>query len=215
MGQGTRRNAFGIGGLFSLAIAGSLALGCSADSDDAGDGENDAFGVGKADGGIDPDSNEAKAVLALVNDPEVDVATLDDAAGLAKNAALGIIGRRNGADGTPGTADDNAFDTLAELDAVPFVGPVTLSRLLEFAIANGYLQEGGAGEASIDVIFSPQPSESTHNARAAQIIGEAQHSIDIAMYSFSNAGVKNALAATVERGVKVRMVFETANEDRK
>ncbi len=213
MGQGTK-----------LLLAGMLALGLSACATDAGDdpidGENDAFATGKADGALSPDSAEAAAVLALVNDPEVDFVTLDDDARLHRTAAANIIDHRDGPDGVPGTADDDTFDDLAELDAVKFVGQTALAQLLEYAIAHGYLDPNGgggvvAGDPSIDVIFSPQPSDATHNAEVARLIGQAQHSIDVAMYSFSNAGVRNALADAVARGVEVRVIFETANEDRK
>jgi len=66
-----------------------------------------------------------------------------------------------------------------------------------------------------DVIFSPQLAADSHNARVAQIIGEAERTLDIAMYSLSDADVLAALAAAVLRGVEVRMLFETASEDRK
>jgi phosphatidylserine/phosphatidylglycerophosphate/cardiolipin synthase-like enzyme len=211
MGQGLRARF-----LLATSLA-VLGLGaCGGSGDDALDGEHDAFPTGKADGGIDAGSPEAAAVLALVNDPEVDLGILDHDAGLHATAARNIIAHRNGDDETVGTADDDAFDSLAELDAISFVGPAALEQLLRYAIDHGYLQPGGGeGDASIDVVFSPQPSESTHNARVAELIGTAEHSIDIAMYSFSNAAVKNALADAVERGVQVRMVFEMANEDRK
>jgi phosphatidylserine/phosphatidylglycerophosphate/cardiolipin synthase-like enzyme len=208
MGQGTRRFAIGL-----LAIGLSA---CATAGDDPIDGENDGFATGKADGALDPSSDEAAAVLALVNDPAVDFVELDDDARLHKTAAANIIDHRDGPDGIPGTGDDDRFDDLAELDAIKFVGPTALGQLLDYAIAHGYLQPGGgAGESSIDVIFSPQPSDATHNAEVARLIDEAQASIDIAMYSFSNAGIKNALADAIARGVEVRMIFETANEDRK
>ncbi|HET6584959.1 MAG TPA: phospholipase D-like domain-containing protein [Nannocystaceae bacterium] len=197
----------------TLAVLASLAPACSSAGDDPLDGENDGFASGKADGGIDPTSAEAQAVLALVNDPDVDFAELDDDAALNATAADRIFQHRDGADGEAGTSDDDPFDDLAELDAVPFVGNVALERLLAYAIANGYLVE--SGDTTTDVIFSPQPSGQTHNARVAQLIGTAEHTIDIAMYSFSDAGISTALAAAVDRGVEVRFLFETASEDRK
>jgi phosphatidylserine/phosphatidylglycerophosphate/cardiolipin synthase-like enzyme len=200
--------------------AGILALGlgaCAVDAvDDPIDGADAGFATGKADSALSPESAEAAAVLALVNDPAVDLDTLDFDAALHKTAATNIIGHRNGADGLVGTEDDDSFDDLAELDAIKFVGPVALTQLLDYAIAHGYLTQGpAAGEPSIDVIFSPQVSEATHNAEVARLIGQAQHSVDVAMYSFSNAGVRNALADAVARGVAVRVIFETANADRK
>jgi phosphatidylserine/phosphatidylglycerophosphate/cardiolipin synthase-like enzyme len=205
----TVRVAFAMG----LAAGATSLAACSSAGDDPLDGENDGFGSGKADGAIDPDSAEARAVLALVNDPEVDFAELDDDAGLNKTAVERLFQHRDGADGEPGTPDDDTFDSLAELDAVPFIGPVALEQLLAYAIANGYLVE--TGERITDVVFSPQPSTQSHNARVAQLIGTAESTIDVAMYSFSDAGINTALAAAVDRGVEVRFLFETAAEDRK
>ncbi|MBC7977255.1 MAG: hypothetical protein H7138_19945 [Myxococcales bacterium] len=197
-----------------VALLTVLALaGCSGSGgDEAGDSEHGVFASGKADGGIDPSSAEARAVLALVNDPAVDVDLLDDDARLNARAAAAIIEHRDGADGEP-SDDDDRFDDLAELDAVPFVGQTALTALLSYAIEHGYLETSDG--PTTDVIFSPQPFADSHNARVAQLIAGAQHTIDIAMYSYSDAGIQSALAAAALRGVQVRFVFETANDDRK
>lgn len=208
----------GLGSRFIVAaVLLSPLAACGGDQgDDPIDGEHTGFASGKADGALDPDSDEAAAVLALVNDPAIDFAILDDDVALHRTAARNIIAHRDGGDELSGTGDDDLFDTLGELDDISFVGPTALQALRRYAIDHGYLQPGGgAGEASIDVVFSPQPSAATHNARVAELIGQAEHSLDIAMYSFSNAGVRNAIADAVARGVQVRMVFETASADRK
>ncbi len=192
----------------SLPLAITLALACG--GDDPLDDENAGFPDGKSDGGIDEGSPEALAVLALVNDTTVDVGELDNDAGLNATAAKNIVAHRDGADAAAATADDNPYDTLAELDAVSFVGPIALSALLEYAKEKGLL----GGEGNVSVIFSPQPAESSHNARVAQLIDQAAHTVDIAMYSYSDAGIQSALDRAVDRGVKVRFVFETANEDK-
>jgi phosphatidylserine/phosphatidylglycerophosphate/cardiolipin synthase-like enzyme len=192
----------------------SLVLpACSSGGDDPVDAENGAFGSGKADGAIDPSSPEALAALALVNDLAVDVDELDHEARLNAKAAIGLIEHRDGPDGEPGTADDDLFGDLAELDRVPFVGQVALAQLVAYAIDQGYL--AADTDTATDVIFSPQPLADSHNARVAELIGGAQTSIDIAMYSFSDAGINTALAAAAARGVKIRFLFETANADRK
>ncbi|WAS91708.1 phospholipase D-like domain-containing protein [Nannocystis punicea] len=72
------------------------------------------------------------------------------------------------------------------------------------------------GDAPVrDVVFSPQPIEHSHNARVEQLIGEAERTLDIAMYSFNDAGIRAALAAATGRGVEVRLLYEKASEDRK
>ncbi len=181
---------------------------------DAGveDGENAEFPAGKSDGGIEEGSPEALGVLALVNDPAMTQAALKADAGLTSKVAKNIVTRRDGADAKAGTADDNTFDTLAELDAVPFVGPVTLNALLEAARDKGLIPTKGS--AQIDVMFSPLPAAESHNARVAKLITEAKESVDIAIYSYSDAGIAAALRGAKARGVKIRFLFETANEDK-
>ena len=191
-----------------LALTLSLSLACT--GDEALDDENAGFPDGKSDGGIDEGSPEALAVLALVNDTAVDVGELDNDAGLNATAAKNIIAHRDGSDAAAATADDDPYDTLAELDAVPFVGPIALTALLEYAKEKGLL----GGEANVSVIFSPQPAEASHNARIAQLIDQAEHTVDIAMYSYSDAGIQAALERAVDRGIKVRFVFETANQEK-
>lgn len=78
------------------------------------DGEDEAFDVGKSDGGCPPTadsatSDDTRGVLAFANDPAVTVEQLD-AIGLSRRAATGIAGAR-------------PFADLAALDAVPYVGP--------------------------------------------------------------------------------------------
>jgi len=175
------------------------------------DGEADAFVDGKADGGIAEGSAEALGVLALVNDPTMTAAKLKADAHLTARVSGNIAKHRDGADGQPGTADDDRYDTLAELDAVPYVGPATLNALLELARDRGLVGTG----AKISVVFSPQAAEVSHNAKIAQLIRGAQKTIDISIYSYSDAGISAALADAVSRGVKVRFLFETASEDRK
>ncbi len=181
---------------------------------DAGveDGENEEFPSGKSDGGIDEGSAEALGVLALVNDPAMTPAALKADAGITSKVAKNIVTHRDGADAKTGTADDDKFDTLAELDAIPFVGPATLNALLEAARDKGLIPTKGG--AQIDVMFSPLPAAESHNARVAKMIVEAKDSVDIAIYSYSDAGIAAALRGAKARGVKIRFLFETANADK-
>lgn len=277
--------------LFALT---TLAAGCT----DAGDVE-----VADQAGFITAGSPEEAAVLALVNDPEVDLPLLDDDVALDVRAATNIIAHRDGADTLVGTADDDLFDTITELDDISYVGDSALGKLLAYAQANGYmpgseaptageldyvtlavanqlsltdlddtvgldsraagnivdwragldavegtpddrtfmrmaqlddisyvgpsalgkLRDWGVANGFLDTlpahvtstIFSPQPYYQSHNVAVADIIDQAQHSLDIAMYSFSDEGIYDALEAAVLRGVTVRFIFETANDDRK
>ena len=183
-------------------------VGCgSADDDGIGANSEDVID------GVTEGSPEALAVLALVNDPAVTFAELDDAAKLDRRAAENIIEHRDGADATVRTEDDDLFETVGELDAVSFVGTRAFEKLLAYAEANGYLADQLAKES--EVVFSPQPYENSHNVRVRELIDGATQSIDVAMYSFSDAEISAALDRAVQRGVQVRFIFETANKDRR
>ncbi|MBV1861553.1 MAG: hypothetical protein KUG77_24255, partial [Nannocystaceae bacterium] len=130
-----------------LALSLLAFSGCDSPEVDEGtaDGRDDAFlGGGKADGAISEDSDDARAVLALANSASFEVLDDSDEVGLDVRAADGVYSRRVGPDTTANTADDVPFETLAQLDAVPWVGPSAFGKLLEYALAHGF------GEVSCD-----------------------------------------------------------------
>lgn len=177
-------------GIFGLAA-------CS----DIGATEDEARAVPYAEG-----SAEAVAILGVANDQELDLEVFDDTIGLDARAAKNIIKHRDGED-PDSSADDNRFDNLAELYGVSYCKKSCLDRILDYAKANGYYN----GNESIQVVFSPQPAESTHLTKIADYIDTAEESIDIAMYSYSHGGaVRTALKSAMDRGVKIRFL---ANSD--
>ena len=138
--------------LLPFAFAASTLAACASSVDDGSitmppdaengletlDGRDDSFA-------IRPGSPEAEAVVAYVNR---DIA--DDAAGVVFQdeldtklhawAARNIAEFRAGDDGTFGTADDQRFDDLTQLDRVRWVGRSALMRLFELAEAAGLFQ---------------------------------------------------------------------------
>jgi hypothetical protein len=95
------------------------------------DGRDDAISVaGKADGLDGATPAEIDAVLELAS--TADFVTLDDDVRLDVRAVEGIVAHRDGPDGTFGTADDDPFDDLAELDAVPWVGDRAFGKMLQW-----------------------------------------------------------------------------------
>jgi len=125
----------------SLLIATLCGLvGCA--SPGALDGDDpDGIG-GKADGATLAleGTRAGYGVLRLLNDGEgTTFAFLDDTVALDRRAAENLIAHRDGPDGVFGTADDDLFDTVAEVDAVRWVGPSALATLQEFARLNDYV----------------------------------------------------------------------------
>jgi phosphatidylserine/phosphatidylglycerophosphate/cardiolipin synthase-like enzyme len=151
-------------------------------------------------------SPEAQAVLAVANDRSLGVEQFDVDVALDGRAAKNIVKHR---DGDPATADDdNPFDNLAELYAVPYCKKQCLVSILDYAKATGVYNPGSAGNVS--VVFSPQTMDNSHLARVAKMIDGAKESVDIAMYSYSNSGpVRDALKAAMDRGVKIRFLADT------
>lgn len=92
-------------------------------------------------------SAEEDGVLRFVNDCPTSLTILDIDAALDVRAATRIIDARNGADATCGTTDDQVFASLADLDAVPWVGNTALTKLTAHAMLLGYIGDVGEGIA--------------------------------------------------------------------
>jgi hypothetical protein len=111
-----------------------LALAPFATASCLATGEDDAEGDGAFS--ISVSAADTALVLDLVNYPRVDLAMLDDDAGLDARAAKAIIAHRNGLDTSAMTWDDDWYETLAELDAISYVGDSALTKLIAFAHAH-------------------------------------------------------------------------------
>lgn len=111
------------------------------DEDVIVDGKSDAFGIHEG-------TPEAEGILELVN--TAPRATLKDEVGLGAVATDGLIKHRAGADGVDDTVDDDLFDSLVELDHVPYIGSTSFAKLLAFARSNGYVPTEPTGPNASD-----------------------------------------------------------------
>lgn len=151
---------------------------------------------------------EVREMVAWLNDPAVSVEQLQQR-GVHPRAARNLIAHRNGADGLSDTADDDYFDDAAEVDGVEYVGRVAFEKLTA-AVAHRCEYRPQA-----QVLFSPQAYNDSHLARVVELIDGASRSIDIAMYSYGDTAIRDALARAVARGVSVRFIYDGAGADRK
>src|SRR5689334_24593831 len=143
----------------STALAMTLVAGCAVTVEE--DGRDDSFVTsGKADSaGVEEGTPEALGVIDVAN--KVSIEVLEDlpprGVGLSSRAVDNLMYYRLGDDGLPGTKDDGLFQTLAELDAIPFIGPVAFERLRAYAEANGFVD---AHRTPINITFDgrTQPS---------------------------------------------------------
>jgi hypothetical protein len=116
---------------FSL-VAMTALVGCS---DVMGpDSLDDDLGARIVEG-----SPEALGMLDLVNHESTTEATLDDDVGLDRRAARSIIAHRNGPDRVFGTADDDLFDSITELDDQYYVGRSALADLSDWAFDHNWV----------------------------------------------------------------------------
>lgn len=112
-----------------------LASGCVAELDDdldvAADDERSAFPPLP-----DEDTTLAYGMLRVAN--ELDFETLDIDVALDIRSATSIIEHRQGPDDILGTADDQYVDSIAQLDALYWLGPANLWKIQNYAILEGY-----------------------------------------------------------------------------
>jgi hypothetical protein len=88
---------------------------------------------------------DSKGFLAFMNDPGTTFEVLDLACEIRRDSAAKIIAHRDGKDRDPGSADDNPFDSIEELDDVKTVGSATLEQLYLCAYSHGRLFTDEAG----------------------------------------------------------------------
>ena len=165
-------------------------------------------------------SAEALAIVAVANDQSLrwedyDRAQSEGGVGLHLKAAQNLILHRDGADATPGTVDDDLFDSLTEIhgnggsvEGVAYCKRSCVDALLEYATLTGIYTPGGG---AVQVVFSPTSMDQSHLAAVATMLDTAQESVDIAMYSYSHGTViTGALERALARDVQIRFLADTA-----
>lgn len=148
-------------------------------------------------------------LLEFTNSPQTSVEVLKSN-GIYPTGAHSIIHTRNGADAFANTDDDLQFSSLAALDAIKYVGPITLETLTGL-----FPLPCTAEENNVEVVFSPAAYDVSHLTKVVEAIDQATLSIDIAMYSFRDSRILSALSDAVQRGVTIRVISNNALKDRK
>jgi hypothetical protein len=120
-------------------LGAALALGCSTEVSDQ---SHEAPATTAQSAQVEDGTPQAYGVLGLLNAASTTLLLLDDEVPLERRAAENLIIHRNGPDAVFGTADDNPFDDMQEVDAVPYVGPTALAKLLAYATSAGYVPTG-------------------------------------------------------------------------
>ncbi|RLB48238.1 MAG: hypothetical protein DRJ42_23695, partial [Deltaproteobacteria bacterium] len=189
-----------------------------------GDDGEDSVGItsGKGDG-TSYSQCELDELTAVVN--EVHLETLDDerpardalrAQGVHGSAAKCIVWWRLGADTDVSCRGRNLpsgfvptvreFPDAQSIDAVKYVGPSAFRALA--AIGADACTTAPPTGIVTDVIFSPtEDLAASHAGRIINLMDNAQRSIDISMYSFSQPDIKEALLRNASR-IAVRVLYD-------
>ncbi len=82
---------------------------------------------------------EGVGLISFLNDEKTTYDLLDKTVGLDRRAAGNLIAHRDGGDRIWGSTDDDVYNTVDEIDAVRFVGPRSIDRMIEYAAQNGWV----------------------------------------------------------------------------
>jgi len=112
-------------------------------------------GGGGGDTGTDLTEGSANAIglVKMANDPAVTAETFKNEMKLNTSASTNLVANR-------------PYSTVADVDAVYGVGPWSLQQMLTYAKANGYVDGGSGGGATITVLKKVKRVEYTYRARA-------------------------------------------------
>jgi len=151
-----------------------MLLACGSPSavleEEAGEGSGPVFYAADT-GGILEGTPEAAGVLKVAS--TLSRSDLQYKVGLTSTIANNINSYRMGDDGTAGTADDEVFETLRELDAIPYVNAAAFQKLLAYARANGYIMSSGPSDP-FDPAYCKGTSMTLGQARSRFTPGEME-----------------------------------------
>ena len=123
-----------------LALVVGCALVTVAACDGAAPSDPDVATLGA--GLVVDGTPDAVGLLSFVNDSATSVVLLDVDVALDRRAAVGIVIHRDGRDGVFGTPDDDRFDSVAELDAITYVGTAAMTHLVDYVVNHGLVPKG-------------------------------------------------------------------------
>lgn len=136
------QNVFELAVIFGLILIGICSTGCEFIDENEVEWADDEAGFSQQTLILEG-SPDAVGILGFLNAPTTTFDVLDIDCRLNVRSARGLVHHRNGPDGEYGTWDDNPFGSIAEVDAVKWVGDGAFSRLLTFADQLGWVPREG------------------------------------------------------------------------
>ena len=82
---------------------------------------------------------EGVGLIEFINDESTTFEVLDITVGLDRRGAGNLIAHRDGGDRLWGTTDDDIYNSVDEIDAVRFVGPASIDRMVTYAAKQGWV----------------------------------------------------------------------------
>jgi hypothetical protein len=105
---------------------------------------------------------EGVALIDFLNTESTTTTVLDDEVPLDRRAAGNLIAHRDGGDRAYGTSDDDLYNNIAEVDAVRWVGPKTIERMIDYVARQGLIPNDNDLLGSWDdVSFTVAEAEAT------------------------------------------------------
>lgn len=118
-------------------------------------------------------SPEAIGLLGFLNSPTTTIDVLDTDVPLNRRSARNLVHHRDGFDGVAGTYDDNLFDSIAEVDAVRWIGPAAMGSLITFANHQNWVPSGDDTLGNWDgVVFTVDEAAAT-----LDFVNQASHDL--------------------------------------
>jgi len=177
-------------------------------------------------------SPEGVAMITLLNASDTTFVVLDDEVPLNRRAAQGLIDWRDGADGVRYTSDDRAFETVAQVDDVAWVGPAALNALVSYLATEDLIPSGGdllgvfdnvaftvdEADATLDLVndatFGVLDDEVPLNRRAAENIVAARPIATLAfLEAVAQVGPSAMLKLRAFAAIPVEEPLALENED--
>ncbi|MCC6747848.1 MAG: hypothetical protein IT371_09340 [Deltaproteobacteria bacterium] len=181
---------------------------------------------GKADtGGIREGSLEADGILKVANESSYRALCNEKEAGLCSlgyngwRATTNILAYRRG----DNPSERKTFSSLTELDNVPFVGPRTFAKLLDYAKRKGWVASYSCVVRKVDGVMAGETykvrnireayyaDNGTLQAEVYRFTQDADHSPEIA-WANKDAELKELLADPDARGLIPRQKFLYQND---
>ncbi|MFK7991421.1 MAG: hypothetical protein AB8I08_35720 [Sandaracinaceae bacterium] len=197
----------------SLSLVVLFAAGGCAEP--TGDGENDDFvsPAGAADAfGVEEGSCDAQGALQVAN--SAGEMTLMDDVGLRSIAIRHLIEARA----------DGPLETLTELDAVPWIGPVSFSLLLEYAEREGFVADCERGPATRTYVitlravaggesFDESYGEWTYDDDAWDYVHQHEVTVETLPFRYSNGDLSASVSAEGELSLSYNVGDADASAD--